>query len=82
MVKEVFMCQPTLVEVQAPLVVCGDIHGQYADLLRIFSKSGFPTETNYLFLGGLPLFFAGFNCCCFLISDYVDRGRQSLRLPG
>ncbi|CAD5229016.1 unnamed protein product [Bursaphelenchus okinawaensis] len=49
--KEVFNSQPSLIEVDPPLVVCGDIHGQYSDLLRIYDKNGFPPEQNYLFLG-------------------------------
>ncbi|MCQ2819615.1 MAG: metallophosphoesterase [archaeon] len=43
--------QKMLVELEAPLKVCGDIHGQYYDLLRIFDNCGYPGENNYLFLG-------------------------------
>uniref|UniRef100_A0A915D5W4 protein-serine/threonine phosphatase n=1 Tax=Ditylenchus dipsaci TaxID=166011 RepID=A0A915D5W4_9BILA len=50
-VKNVFESQPVFIEIDGPVVVCGDIHGQFSDLLRIFSKNGFPSETNYMFLG-------------------------------
>ena len=43
--------QKMLVELEAPLHVCGVIHGQYYDLLRIFEHCGYPGEYNYLFLG-------------------------------
>ena len=49
--RECFLSQPVLLEVAAPITVCGDIHGQYYDLLRIFHICGDPKDTNYLFLG-------------------------------
>ena len=42
---------PVLLELKAPLCICGDIHGQFYDLLRIFEILNYPPKTNYLFLG-------------------------------
>ena len=42
---------PVLLELKAPLCICGDIHGQFYDLLRIFEILNYPPNTNYLFLG-------------------------------
>ncbi|EDW77191.1 uncharacterized protein Dwil_GK22239 [Drosophila willistoni] len=49
--RESFTRQPMLVELDAPVTICGDIHGQYTDLMRIFEACGWPPRTNYLFLG-------------------------------
>jgi len=49
--RAIFTSQPILLELEAPLKIVGDIHGQYYDLLRLFEYGGFPPDANYLFLG-------------------------------
>ncbi|KAI8642300.1 Metallo-dependent phosphatase-like protein [Parasitella parasitica] len=50
-VHQAFMSQPTLIELNPPVKVMGDIHGQFQDLIRLFEMGGFPPESNYLLLG-------------------------------
>ena len=49
--KKILIEQPTFLELETPITVCGDTHGQYPDLLRLFDLGGYPPGTNYLFLG-------------------------------
>ncbi|KAI9075809.1 hypothetical protein K1719_042295 [Acacia pycnantha] len=65
--EQIFMHEPTVLQLKAPIKVFGDLHGQFGDLMRLFDEYGFPstagdiTYIDYLFLG-----------------DYVDRGQHSL----
>ena len=49
--RSIFLDQPMLLELGVPLTICGDIHGQYEDLIRHFDVSGYPPKASYLFLG-------------------------------
>lgn len=67
-VRPILLAEPVELKVSAPVYVCGDIHGQFHDLVRVFSALGWPpgnmmSPARYLFLG-----------------DYVDRGRKSMEV--
>ncbi|KAI9494631.1 serine/threonine-protein phosphatase PP-Z1 [Zychaea mexicana] len=49
--QEVFLSQPSMIELSPPVKIMGDIHGQFHDLLRLFEMGGFPPDSNYLFMG-------------------------------
>ncbi|KAJ6680311.1 hypothetical protein OIU79_019926 [Salix purpurea] len=66
--REMLQALPSLVDINVPegkhFTVCGDVHGQFYDLLNIFELNGLPSEGNpYLFNG-----------------DFVDRGSFSLEI--
>ena len=43
--------EESLLKISAPLYICGDIHGQYYDLLRVFDILKYPPQSTFLFLG-------------------------------
>lgn len=49
--KAIFQKEPNVLEIQDPVTVVGDIHGQYYDLLKLLQVGGKPETTKYLFLG-------------------------------
>lgn len=49
--QEVLARDDTLVEIQAPVTIIGDIHAQYVDLRAFLKMSGDPETTKFLFLG-------------------------------
>ena len=48
--RDIFLSQPMLLELGAPIKICGDVHGQYTDLLRLFEYGGFPPEVSHFFV--------------------------------
>ena len=49
--KEILMAESNVQPVRCPVTVCGDIHGQFQDLLELFRIGGTAPDTNYLFMG-------------------------------
>jgi serine/threonine-protein phosphatase 2B catalytic subunit len=51
MVYDIFFDEENIITVPAPVTVCGDVHGQFYDVISLFETGGDPSETSYLFLG-------------------------------
>lgn len=41
--EQIFMNEPTVLQLKAPIKVFGDLHGQFTDLMRLFDEYGFPS---------------------------------------
>ena len=49
--KEILSKESNVQPVRCPVTVCGDIHGQFHDLMELFRIGGKSPDTNYLFMG-------------------------------
>ena len=49
--KEILLEESNVQPVKAPVTVCGDIHGQFFDVLELFKQGGEIPNTNYIFIG-------------------------------
>ena len=50
-VKEILVEESNVQPVNSPVTVCGDIHGQFHDLLKLFATGGEVPHTSYIFMG-------------------------------
>ena len=49
--KEILAKESNVQPVRCPVTVCGDVHGQFHDLMELFRIGGKSPDTNYLFMG-------------------------------
>ena len=49
-VRSILLEESNIQPVSSPVTICGDIHGQFWDLLELLRKGGMVPETSYIFM--------------------------------
>lgn len=79
----IFKNDPNLVKIPEPVVVVGDIHGQYYDLVHMLNKAGDPAKLNYLFMGDyVDRGIFGLECMMLLIAIKINFPKKFVLLRG
>jgi hypothetical protein len=85
--REIMVEESNVQPVRAPVTICGDVHGQFHDLMELFRIGGRCPDTNYLFMGDYVDrgYYSVRVCCCLCrLPSFsgVPRGARGLHWTG
>merc|ERR1712010_285273 len=81
--KAIFLEEESLLRINAPTKIVGDIHGQYCDLLRIFDFVGKPDQHSFLFMGDyVDRGKQGLECICLLLAYKIKYPKTFFMIRG
>ena len=69
-VRAILIEESNIQPVSTPVTICGDIHGQFWDLLELLRKGGMVPETSYIFMARMCCVWASIVVCSHTRGDH------------